>query len=211
MKRILVLGGLVLALVVGVGAVLLAHDVRSWRDTFENGTLAYTAAPASDVRLTASTDLPSGLAGGILSVGRDRQWLRGLRRFVAAYELTEDKDALGPGDYAVLNSTASSLNKLTQDPDPVRASQAYDLLAVLVFREAYPGSGVNVGQISNAVLNLENAVRLDPGNALAKQNLELALRVAFASHAVIQLPGGLGRRATNKRRGGTGGPPGEGY
>jgi len=209
--KVLAIAALVFALVVGVAAVALAQDVRSWRDTFHDDGVTYTSTPGKYVPLTAQTLLPSGVSSRLLSVRNDQRWLEALRKFVVAYQLTQNEDALGPGDFAVLNSTASSLARLTQDPDPVRASQAYNLLAVVVFREAYPGSGVNVGQISNAVLDLENAVRVDPSNTLAKANLELALRVAFANHAVIKLPSGLGRRATNKRHGGTGGPPGEGY
>jgi hypothetical protein len=209
--KVVALVGLVVALVIGIAAVALAQDVRSWRDTFHDDAVTYASAPTQPVALTAPTTLPSGVSGRVLSVRNDQRWLDALRRFDAAYQLTENKDALGPGDFAALNSTASSLSRLTEDSDPARASEAYDLLAVLVFREAYPGSGVNVAQISNAVLDLENAVRLDPGNALAKANLELALRVAFATHAVIQLPSGLGRQVTNKRHGGSGGPAGEGY
>jgi hypothetical protein len=209
--KVVALAALVVALVVGVGAIALAQDVRSWRNTFHDDAVTYTSTPGKYIPLTAPTSLPADISGRLLSVRNDQRWLLALRKFVAAYELTANLEAIGPGDFAVLNSTASSISKLTQDPDPARASEAYNLLAVLVFREAYPGSGVNVAQISNAVLDLENAVRLDPSNELAKANLELALRVAFATHAVVKLPSGLGRRATNKRHGGNGGPAGEGY
>jgi hypothetical protein len=202
---------LILALVVGSLVLLLAQDVRSWRNTLSNSRLEYIVHPTRRLRLTAPTTLPSGASGALLSVGRDQQWLQGLQKFVGAYQLTESLDALGVGDFTFLNSATSALNPLTQDSDPALASQAYDLTAVVLFREAYPGEGVNTSLISDAVLDLQNAVQLDPSNELAKENLELALRVAFATHAAVQFPTGAGNHIAPKRGGGSGGPPGEGY
>jgi hypothetical protein len=202
---------LVLALVVGSLCLLLAQDIRSWRHTLSKDRLQYTAYPRERLELAAPTALPAGISTTLLSVGNDQKWLQGLQKFVGAYELTANLDALGPGDFTILNDSTSALTPLTQSRNAALASQAYDLIAVVLFREAYPGDGVNTSIISAAVLDLENSVQLDNGNELAKENLELALRVAFATHAAVQFPLGAGNHIGTKRQGGIGSPPGEGY
>jgi hypothetical protein len=203
------LAACLLAVVIGSLVVVLAHDVRSWRNTFRADALG-AAFPGGEVQSTAPTVLPSSVSAGLLSVGRDRDWLNALQKFAVAYLTTENADALGPGSYTLLNSGEAALSTVTQDPDPVRASQAYNLLAVLVFRSAYPGTGVDAGLVQEALTDLQNAVRVDGANEPAKENLELALRVLVAVHAAVPARG-AGNRATRKRKGGYGGPPGFGY
>lgn len=199
------------AAIVGVLLLLLAHDVRNWRSTLTRATLQTTKHPASPWSTSASTALPPGLSGSLLSVGRDRQWLGGVQLFAYAYQQTENLDNLGASGYELLLQGEARLTKLTQDPDPVRAAQAYDLLAVLVFRQAYPGSGVDAGLVGDAVIDLQDAVRLDPHDELAKENLELALRVASAVHNAVRKASSSGNARTSKRRGGFGTPAGVGY
>ena len=133
---------------------------------------------------SAGTVLPRFASGDLVSVGRDRRWLAAIQVFSYAYQQTERLDTLGASGYELLLQGQARLRPLTQDPDPARASQAYDLLSVLVFRQAYPGSGVDASLVGDGVIDLQNAVRLDPQNELAKENLELALRVASATHNV---------------------------
>jgi len=201
----------IFVLVIGGFGLLVSHDIRSWRSTLTHDGLQYTARPKETLPLTAPTVLPSGVSAELLSVDDDRRWLRGLQLFDAAFELTNGLDALGLGDFTILDESASALDPLTQSRNSALASQAYDLLAVLLFREAYPGSGVNTSIVSEAVIDLQNAVELDPANELAKENLELALRVAFATHAAVQFPSGDGNHIAPRREGGAGEPPGEGY
>jgi hypothetical protein len=197
--------------VVGVLLVLLGHDVRSWQSTQHRDALVATLQPATPVSLTPSTVLPATVSETALGAGRNRHWLDAIQKFALAYQETENADALGPTTYALLDKGEAALNKLTQDPNPARASQAYNLLAVLVFRQAYPGSGVNAGLVGNALIDLQDAVGLDPQNELAKENLELALRVAVAVHATVKKAPSTGNAASNRRKGGEGGPPGVGY
>src|SRR5439155_25822314 len=98
-----------------------------------------------------------------------------------------------------------------RDPDPVRASQAYNLLAVLVFREAYPGNVVVRRLVQESLTDLQNAVRLDPTNEPAKQNLELTLRVLVAVDLEDRQARAAGTRRAKARKGGYQGPPGAGY
>jgi hypothetical protein len=205
------LAAVLVAALIGLLVVLLAQDVRSWRDRLHDDALQYSAFPSAEVRLTAPTVLPSSVSEGLLSVGRDREWLKALQTFTVAYQTTENLDGLGPGAYRLLHTAEGGLATVTQDPDPVRASQAYNLLATLLLREAYPGTGVDPTFVQQSLTNLQNAVRLDQADEPAKENLELAYRVLLAQHGSIEKKRGTGTRATKKRRGAYGGPPGEGY
>jgi hypothetical protein len=199
-----------LAVVAGVLALLLAGDVRSWRDLFRHDALQYSAAPRRPVELAASTSLPRAFSKSLLGVGDDQKWLTALRKFQLAYQDTLGLNSLARSDYLLLNQGEAALRKVTQDPDPARASQAYNLLAVLTFREALPGTGTDPNLLQQALTDFQDAVRLDANDEQAKENLELGLRVLIAVNK-IQQGQAPGRVATKKKQGGYGGPPGEGY
>lgn len=200
-----------LALALGVCLLLLAQDVRSWHRTLGDATLAASRGKVEQPRTTAGTVLPATLSASLLGVGRDRQWLKALWRFHVAYDATIHEHLLTEHDYRLLNSGQAALAALAQDPNPVRASRAYNLLAVLVFREAYPGTVVVRRLVQESLTNEQNAVRLDPANEPAKQNLELTLRVLVAVDLAPQQARAAGTRRANARKGGFEGPPGAGY
>ncbi|HVW90471.1 MAG TPA: hypothetical protein VHC01_13495 [Gaiellaceae bacterium] len=210
-RRIAVPATIALVLAAGVVLLLLAHDVRVWHGTIDRATAQTTRHPASPWPTSAGTVLPRFASADLLSVERDRSWLGAIQLFSYAYEQTERLDTLGVSGYELLLDGQARLRPLTQDPDPARASQAFDLLAVLVFRQAYPGSGVDASLVGDGVIDLQNAVRLDPQNELAKENLELALRVASATHNVVRKASSTGNARTSRRKGGYGTPPGVGY
>jgi hypothetical protein len=200
-----------LALLVGVLALLLGQDVRAWPRTLHDDALRAYRAPAEPPRLTASTTLPSGISESLLGVGLDREWLRALQTFTVAYQTTYPKNQLASDDYALLNHAQAALGKVTQDPDPRRASQAYNLLAVLVFREAYPGTVVVRRLVQEALTDEQNAVRLDQADEAAKENLELTLRVLVVVNLEQREARAAGSRRASARQGGYEGPPGAGY
>ena len=204
------IGAGVLAVAIGVVAIILAQDVRSWRDTLQDDAVTYYVFPAQQQRLTAPTVLPSGAAGQLLAVERDREWLRALRLFTRADDATRNVASFNRGEYALLNGGRALLGRVTQDPDPVRASQAYDLLAVLAYRESNSSGVVDQGLVREAVTDLQNAVRLDRTNESAKANLELVLRTVNAPRREQQQRP-IGRRETNNPKGGYGGTEGTGY
>jgi hypothetical protein len=199
------------AVVLGLLALFLAHDVRSWHGTLEDAGLRTFASPSKKPGTTPATVLPAGVSGSLLDVGRDRQWLDARRKFTLAYEGTIKKLSLTQDDYRLLNRAESALGKLTQDPDPVRASRAYTLLAALVFREAYPGTVTVRRLIQEALTDEQNAVRLDTSDEAAKENLELTLRVLIAVGLPPQQARAQGTRRANAKKGGFQGPPGAGY
>jgi hypothetical protein len=200
-----------LALVLGVLLLLLAHDIRSWHHTLRTDALRSFASPQGRTRLTARTVLPHGLSEGLLGVEGDRRWLAARQKFTAAYAATRHASELSPEDYRLLNGAEAALGRVSQDPSPKRASQAYNLLAVLVFREAYPGRSVVRRLVQESVVDVQNAVRLDPADEPAKENLELTLRVLVAVDLAQQQHRAAGTRAANARQGGYEGPPGAGY
>jgi hypothetical protein len=191
--------------------VLLAQDVRSWHHTLRTDAVRSDASPEGRTRLTARTVLPSGLSGSLLGVGRDRRWLAAVQKFTVAWDATRRASTLSPEHYRLLNGAEASLSKITQDPDPVRASQAYNLLSVLVFREAYPGTAVVRRLVQESLTDVQNAVRLDPSDEQAKENLELTLRVLVAVSLAQEQHRAAGTRRANAKQGGYEGPPGAGY
>jgi hypothetical protein len=205
----LVLSGVAAA--IGVLALLLAHDVRSWQHTVATATSEYGVAPKERLSLAASTVLPSRLSGNLIGVGRDRLWLDALQKFVVTRDKLANQDQLGPAAYRNLHDSEAALSKVTQDRNAARSSQAYDLLGILVFRSAYPGDSIDPGLIQDALTDLQTAVRVDGGNEDAKENLELVMRGLVAEHSVTIQAQGTGNHVTKIRKGGFGGPPGRGY
>lgn len=204
----------VLAVVLAIVAALcaaFAHDLRSWQQTIAAGEVTYAAAQAQPVRTTAPTLLPSRLSGDFLSVRREQEWLKALPHFASVYDFVDPRDNLGPGAYTLLGGAEADLTTVTSDRDPANASQAYDLLGVLYFRSAYPGSGTDPNLLGEAVSDLQNAVRVDPSNEIAKENLELAMRVLVAKRGGQLKQPGSGAQASNKRRGSDALPPGGGF
>lgn len=199
------------AVVFGLLLLLLAHDIRSWHHTLRTDALHSYAAPEGRTRLTARTVLPSSLSGALLGVTRDRRWLAALQKFTVAYGTTRHVNELSPEDYRLLNGAEASLSRVTQDANSHRASQAYNLLSVLVFREAYPGRVVVRRLVQESLTDVQNAVRLDPTDEPAKENLELTLRVLVAVDLEQQQHRTAGTRRANARQGGYEGPPGAGY
>jgi hypothetical protein len=199
------------ATVLALAAILLAHDVRSLRDTLRAEALTSQSEGPSG---GASTWLPSGLSGRLLSVGRDRQWLKAIGAFGDAYRTTATLVALQPGPQKRLASDEAAIGAVAQDPDHVRASQAYNLLAVLAFREAFLLSstrGSDSGLVQQSLTEFQNAIRLDPAADTPKANLERALRtLASQPDQAAPKPGGRNRGAVS-RKGSYGGPPGMGY
>jgi hypothetical protein len=200
-----------IAVALGVALLLLADDVRSWHSVLGSGAVAAGAAPGTASKPTASTSLPSGLSASLLDVGLDRRWLVAAHRFRVAHDVTFPKYVLTAEDYRLLNGAEDVLARLTQDSNRARASRAYTLLAVLVFREAYPGTVVVRRLVQESLTDEQNAVRLDPSNDAAKEDLELTLRVLVSVSLAPQQARAAGTRRANAKQGGYEGPPGAGY
>jgi hypothetical protein len=200
------------ALLIALAAALLAQDVRSWRDTLHDDYLRFAVTPDGPEQWTASTVLPAGLSERLLAVERDRQWLSALRFYVIAHALAQgvEPQYITPAHQRLINTASASLSVASQTSDPARASQAYDLLALLLLTQVKSVTGqLDVAAADAVVANLQNAVRVDDGNDHAKVNLELALRALVRTPASEKLVGG--NQASGKRKGASPTPTGAGY
>ena len=166
-------------------AFLLAHDVRSWRDTFRSDTVRYAVSPTAPVSWTAPTYLPSSLSGRLIGIAPDRRWLSALRLFALA-QAVDTTGGITPPDQALLRNAEIALSAAAQDPNPVLASQAYQLLSVILFKDAKAGFVEDVAAYSSSIAAMQNAVRSDPANKQAEADLELLLRQFAADRRASQ-------------------------
>ena len=197
--------GAVACLALGILALLLAADVRSWDDALADGDAVYAATPER-ATWTPRTTL-GGLAGNLLDVDDDVAARRALQLYdrVAGTRLTFDnatrvQTARAEAQDALVAAAASG--------DERRASQARTLLGILTFgRNA---SSAEADQVESAIADFTDAIRADGSNDEAKYDLELLLRASAASgtRPGQGVGGGFGRGG---RRGAGGGTPGKGY
>jgi hypothetical protein len=187
----------VVLVALAVVVALLAADVRGWQRTFAS----------DDVRAggtwDASPRVPGNLAGRLLGVGDDVRMRRGIRLF----EQTVSVRARLDNAQGATAARARAERELANGGGP-RASQAATLLGVLAFGDFARG-GREASQADSAIADFESAVRADPGNSVAKFDLELLLRSLAAHGSRTGTNGGTDSGGTG--RSGAGGTPGRGY
>lgn len=185
-----------LLLAAGVGAALLALDVRAWRDELVNADARYEAGAQETWRVDER--FPGSPAASLLAVEDDREAREAFARFRRAYGLSSDplrrQEAEG-----VRGQADRALARVAAGSGPA-AAQANVLLGVLGFDQPE-------GQ-ERAVRAFVQALRLDGGNAAAKFDLELALRLLAPAGA---RPGDGTGRGTGRAGGAGAGQAGEGY
>jgi hypothetical protein len=196
--------GLVLA-PLAVLSALLAADVRSWPGAITSGDALY-AASAPHVSWSPSTRL-GALARDLLGVQDDLQLREALLRDRQSISVPQRLDnALSV--QTARGQAQEALAAAARRAGPEGASQALVLLGILAF-EAVSANGAS-NQTGAAIADFTDAVRADPGNAAAKYDLELLLRLTAARGVRTGAGQGSGVGG-NGRRGGAGGLPGSGY
>lgn len=162
-----------------VAAVLLALDgldalrldARVARDDAR-----FASAPLTEGLWQEAELLPFGVSQGVLGLADDFAY----RRAVSLYTRSR------PGEPTSLNPRRETLRAEAQralallsreDADPRRRSQAAMLLGLLALGrgDLFTSAEERLQVLRGAVGNLQIAVELDPENADAKRNLELAL------------------------------------
>lgn len=185
-----------LLLAASVGAALLALDVRAWRDELAAADARFEAG--SPETWSIDERLPGSPAASLLAVDDDREAREALVRFRRARFLSRDplrrQEAEG-----VRVQAERALARVAAGFGP-DAAQASVLLGVLGFDQPRGPE--------RAVQAFRQALRLDGGNAAAKFDLELALRVLAPTGA---RPGDGTGRGTGSSRGAGAGEEGEGY
>jgi hypothetical protein len=190
-------------------AALLAQDVRSWHNTLTEDASRYAISPSAQEQWTAPTYLPTSVSARLLGVAPDRHWLSALRLFALANAV--DPREITPSQKALLETTEQSLARVAEDNDPARASQAYTLLAVLLFKDSQGGFSPDLATTLASIAAMQNAVRVADGRSKqAEADLELLLRQyeADLSRSDQQQANNQGAKPGHKKVGrGTGTPP----
>ena len=187
-------------------AALLATDVGAWHSAFLTSDAEAAADPAAATVPTADELLPFHAARSLLGLDDDLAFRRALLLFQGGYTGIPSHDQSTAGSESRAEAEAA-LERIVREQSGPRASAAANLLGVLELVDAAAGSGQG-GSVDQAIVELQNAVRLDPGDGDAKANLELALGLAppdspFRSNR---------RGSSGRRRGGASETsPGRGY
>jgi hypothetical protein len=156
------------ALVLAVGLVVIAHDLRTWDDGIERGDRDYADAP-SEARWAAATWLPGDPAGAILVVEPRLELRRAVQSFTRAVDVPQGIDN-GERRARLRAAAEVALAGVAEAGDPNAASQASNLIGVLAETEL-EGPTTSRGRAA-----FETAVRANPANEAAAYNLELILR-----------------------------------
>lgn len=200
-RLVLAAGCLALAIVVA----LFTADLRTWRDAMREGDVRYAAGglPAPD--WNASTTLPSSLSRRVLGVDDDRALRDAALSFRRATR----------GSFDILRKrrdralAEAQLLDVAAHGSRTQGSQASNLLGVLTFADATSGRRAAT-PVERSVAAFQEAVRLDPGNADAKTNLELLLRLLQSRGHRLGPNPNPGPRGSGRHGAGTG-APGRGY
>jgi hypothetical protein len=122
--------------------------------------------------------LPFHVSRDLLGLGDDLQLRRALVLFRAGYTGVPSQDQSTAGTAARAQAETALERAVQAEGDPHRAAMAANLLGVLELVDAAVGEGGNDASIGRAIVELQNAIRLDPSNGDAKANLELAMAQA---------------------------------
>jgi hypothetical protein len=206
--------GAAVLLVVALLTALLAADVRSWQRTLREDDAVLSGAPK------AATWQPhtylSSLAEHVLGMHDDVAARSAIALYLENVNVPVRLD--NAQQVAIARGRAEqALAAVARSSGGARASQAETLLGVLVFTDVGPSNdpfqettGIDPDQAQASVTDFDDAVRADPENALAKYDLELALR-ALLSQGIQVGAGNQTGAGSSGQRGAGGGIPGNGY
>lgn len=181
MRRWLLLLGAVAAAAAAVAAALLAADARDWQRALEqeDALLVQGGSPPAD-QFAPATALPFDAAERALAVGDDVEF----RQALSLFRRARRGPAGGYEQIRVRGTAEAALSRVAQDEsDMGRASAGSTLLGVLAFEDSLPRPGRLASSPERALAAFQAAIRLDPANAVAKDNLELVLRLLEARAA----------------------------
>ena len=206
-RRVLLVVAAALCLCGAAVAAMLATDVGSWHSALREGDARAAADPAAVTVPGADELLPFHAARSMLGLDDDLAFRRALVLFRDGYTGIPSHDQSTAGSESRAEAEAA-LERIVREQSGPRASAAANLLGVLELVDASGGSSQNGGSVDRAIVELQNAVRLDQGDADAKANLELALGLAPPDSPFRSTRHG----SSGRRRGGASETtPGRGY
>jgi len=193
----------------GACSFLLAADVASWRDALPEGDVRYQVAPDAEGLWEPDERLPIDLARGLAGVGDDVEFRQAVRALRLAR--LEDGTVSDPELALRRNEALARLEAIaTGEGDRVRRSRAAGLLGVLGIARLASETQDRVAILESTIASLQYALTLDPDNADAKFNLELALQrgrgiqLTEGAGGSNPSPGGAGSRGAGASDAGSG-------
>jgi len=166
------IAGAVLCLGVAVVLLLFAIDARDWGKRMASDDLRFTADPSPTSLWHPTEVAPFGLARNVLGINDDVRY----REAVRLFRLGRPLENLTQRKFESLRAQAQvALSDVEASGDPVRRSQAANLLGVLDLSLAVRDSTLATTFLGDAIGNFRDAMALDNSNADARFNLEYAL------------------------------------
>ncbi len=166
-------------LLAGMAAVLVlfAVDTRTWQSAVRRDDMRFRALPNHPALWKPSTILPGDPAGAALGKGDTLAWRTALQSF---WSTRIGANPQAQEDLPRLRAAAQSklLRLMGTAKTAQERSGAANLLGVLVITTPV-AAGSQTAQlqvIRQSIDYFQQAIALDPGDAAAKQNLELLLR-----------------------------------
>ena len=172
--------GLLALVCAGITVVvaLLAVDVSAWRSTVARDDIRFRALPAHRQLWRPPTLLPGDPASLLIGTGSTISYRHALQYFWYS-RIGSDPEVRQ--DTPTLRATAQNklLAQISAAPTAQERSAAANLLGVLVVTTPSIGSeAASTAQVlTRAAQYFQQAIAIDGGNANAKQNLELVLRL----------------------------------
>jgi hypothetical protein len=172
--RVLRLALALLALLLALGAVLLAIDIGRWQDRIVANDRALGADPLADVHVLPATLVPFDPARRLVGLDDDLRLRNAIHAFVVARHTGVGFDN---GDQRArrVEIAESALEDVALSGSPQQVSHAEVLLGVLEFGGKTSPTGVD-SPAEASVASFTEAARLAPADLPAKFDLELALR-----------------------------------
>jgi hypothetical protein len=199
------IAGAVLCLGAAVFLLLFAIDARDWGKRIASDDLRFTANPSPKSLWHPTEVAPFGLARNVLGINDDVKY----REAVRLYRLGRPLENLTQREFESLRAQAQvALSDVEASGDPVRRSQAANMLGVLDLSLAVRDSTLATTFLADAIGNFRDAMALDDSNADARFNLEFTMYELKSGED--QLPKGTERPG---QPGGNAGlaQPGRGY
>lgn len=196
---------LAVAAIAGVALVALAVETLvAWREVAADD-FRFEAAPSRQRDLWEDVGLAPGSVGAhALGIEDDLDY----RRTTSLFARSRPGRAPYPGPaLAALRGQATlALTRTSQaETSEPRRSQLLNFLGTLPLDRRIQDQAERASVLQNAIGIFESAVRVDPGNADAKTNLELVLRISNFAAIPANQPSGERGGGTRSGSGSTGG------
>jgi hypothetical protein len=181
-----------LALILAGALIVVAVDVLRWDARVAEQDVRFRAVPDNARYSTPPELVPAAFAEALLGGRDDLAFRRALQAYVRArpgaiFDAVRYEQRRGE-----LQIELARLSRV--DPDLRRRSRAANMLGVLALDPSLAPTAQEeyLKVVQGAIDSFRHAVELDPDNAEAKRNLELALRIPGTSTLPPNAPSGTG-------------------